>query len=129
MKCAQLIAPLVIVACTIAPAAAAAGGQWTCYVAGSLAGQLTLDPASYSFTKSGLGQADLGSYTSHPALLAHDPAYGPGPAVNGDAGYLRITSGPLNELGVDLGFYNGSARPASLVFSRGPGKGMHCVPA
>lgn len=130
MKRAQLLAALVIMACAVGPASAAGPvGEWTCEVTGSFVGRLSLEDASYSFTSATASGAERGSYTGRPALLAHDPAYTPGPAVQPDAGYLSITSGPLDVLGIDLGFYNAGVTPASLVFASSAGKAMHCTPA
>ena len=86
------------------------GGNWTCTIAGAPAGNLTMDAASYSFTKAGASEAASGDYSL-------------------DANMVHVSSGPLAELGVKLGYFNPNQSPVALVFSIAPGKGLKCSPA
>lgn len=92
-------------------------GTWACTLSDQVVGTLVVEGPNYLFTDRDAGTAVSGKLVASTADL--------GPTAN--ASFVRVSSGPLNDVhGVGLGFYN-RADAETLVFNVAPGKGITCA--
>jgi hypothetical protein len=106
--------------------AAGIAGTWDCTVGRAEAGTLVMNaPQSLIGVPVSIQNIETASYTFTEAGSIH--------AVTGtvivDGNVIKVTDGPLSNIGVRVGYYDGDISPDMLVFSISAGHGLDCLPS